>query len=258
LLLQDACVLINLLASGRCEDIARGCGYQLVVASAVCAETLYIRDASSGDLVKIDQEPQLSSGVLEKTDLETEDERAAYIAYATQLDDGEAMSLAIAEARHLPLATDDRKTHALITREKIAATLTSTPGVVQQWEQISSIPNAEIAAVLDISANAQGTFLELAAVIAAGGTRILKVKLILLWRISFLTFRDCRRLEMGSMPSWKYGEPDDPLPDQEPPDGPSSVRRGLPRACHAIAASPAPRPPESRERFFGLSKRICG
>ena len=33
LLLQDACVLINLVASGRFEDIARDGGWQFVVAT---------------------------------------------------------------------------------------------------------------------------------------------------------------------------------------------------------------------------------
>jgi len=33
IVIQDACVLINLLASGRFEDIASGCGFRFAIAS---------------------------------------------------------------------------------------------------------------------------------------------------------------------------------------------------------------------------------
>ena len=148
LLLQDACVLINLLASGRFEDIARECGYQLVVASAVCAESIYIRDATTREPVLINLEPYVSAGLLEQMDVETEDERAAYIVYAAQLDDGEAMSLALAELRHIPLATDDRKARALIAREGIRIELSSTVGVLQAWERTADIEISQMRAVI--------------------------------------------------------------------------------------------------------------
>ena len=72
LLLQDACVLINLIASGRFEDIAQSCGYQLVIASAACAEVLSIRDALSGETVPVSLDPHFATGLLERIDVETE------------------------------------------------------------------------------------------------------------------------------------------------------------------------------------------
>lgn len=148
LLLQDACVLINLLASGRFEDIARECGYQFVAATAACDEALFIRDAATGEPVLVDLAPYLTAGLLEKIDVETEDERASYVAYATLLDDGEAMSLALAEARHLLLATDDRKARALILRESINVELSSTVGVLQAWEKAAGIEKSEMSQIL--------------------------------------------------------------------------------------------------------------
>ncbi len=148
LLLQDACVLINLLSSGRFEDIARGCGYQLVVSTAVRAETVSIRDALSGESVEVDLTPHFATGLLELVDLASEEERSSYIAYAAQLDDGEAMSLALVEARHLPLATDDRKAISLIARERIGVELVSTTGVLQAWEANAGVSSAEMKAVL--------------------------------------------------------------------------------------------------------------
>jgi hypothetical protein len=43
LLLQDSCVLINLLATDRLEEIARHLAYQFAIASSVAAETIYLR-----------------------------------------------------------------------------------------------------------------------------------------------------------------------------------------------------------------------
>jgi predicted nucleic acid-binding protein len=148
LLLQDACVLINLLASGRFEDIARACGFQFVIASAVRAEALYIRDGTTGEPMLIDLEPHLEAGRLEEIRVETEAERAAYVTYAAYLDDGEAMSLALAEARQLPLATDDRKARALVARESISVELSSTVGVLQAWEANAAIQKPEMKMVL--------------------------------------------------------------------------------------------------------------
>jgi predicted nucleic acid-binding protein len=148
LLLQDACVLINLIASGRFEDIAQRCGYQLVIAAAACAEVLSIRDAVSGETVPVTLDPHFAAGLLERIDVETEEERAGYIAYAAQLDDGEAMSLALAEVRHLPLATDDRKARSLVVREGIRVELFSTVAVLQAWEQNAGISIHEMREVL--------------------------------------------------------------------------------------------------------------
>ena len=149
LLLQDACVLINLLASGRFEDIARAGPYRFVIASAVCGEALYIRDGTTGKPILIDLEPHLVAGLIEIITVETDEERAAYITYAGQLDDGEAMSLALAESRHLALATDDRKARALIKRESINVELSSTASVLQNWEKMAGIPNPEIKTVIE-------------------------------------------------------------------------------------------------------------
>ena len=149
LLLQDACVLINLVASGRFEDIARQCGFQFAVTSAVCAETHFTRDSTTGEIVPIDLEAYFAAALLEKLEIETEAERTAYIAYAAQrLDDGEAMSLALAEVRHLALATDDRKARLLVTRENIAVELHSTVSLLQKWEKSCNVSGKEIGQVL--------------------------------------------------------------------------------------------------------------
>lgn len=150
LLLQDACVLINLMASGRFEDVARYGGWQFVVATAVCAETHYTRDPATGESVPIDLAPCFAAGLLEQMEVETEAERNAYIAYAAQrLDDGEAMSLALAQSRQIALATDDRRARLLIGQENVSVELHSTVGVLQDWEMHCQVPAAEMRRVLE-------------------------------------------------------------------------------------------------------------
>ena len=150
LLLQDACVLINLVASGRFEDIARDGGWRFVVAAAVCAETHYTRDPATGERVSIDLAAYFAAGLLERMDVETEAERTAYIAYAAQrLDDGEAMSLALAQARQLALATDDRRAWLLVEQESVPVELHSTVSVLQQWEALCQVPAGEVRQVLE-------------------------------------------------------------------------------------------------------------
>ena len=149
LLLQDACVLINLVASGRFEDIARHCGFQFAVASAVCAEVHFTRDNATGEIVPINLDPYFATALLEKLEIETEAERTAYITFAAQrLDDGEAMSLALADVRHLALATDDRKARLLVVRENLTVELQSTVSLLQRWEGNCSISGEEMRQVL--------------------------------------------------------------------------------------------------------------
>ena len=61
---------------------------------------------------------------------------AFVVVYSTgRFDDGEAMSLALAGARNLALATDDRKARLLVTRENIMVDLHSTVSLLQIWEK---------------------------------------------------------------------------------------------------------------------------
>ena len=124
----DASVLLNLLASGQPADLIRVSGTPGYVTPAVVAETLYIRgDDPANPLEPVSLEPLIEAGLLEVCPLETAAEYALYVSYAAQLDDGEAMSLAICRARNYILATDDKKAR------RVASGL--TPGPPQEATQ---------------------------------------------------------------------------------------------------------------------------
>jgi predicted nucleic acid-binding protein len=148
IVIQDACVLINLLASGRFEDIASGCGLRFAVATVVAQEAMYLHNAHSGEREMIEIKPLIEKGILETLAAESEDEKLRYIELALNLDDGEAESVAIAEARSFGLATDDRKARNLIQREKLKIELWSTCSLLQHWQGKCSVSDRELKSIL--------------------------------------------------------------------------------------------------------------
>ena len=143
--LVDTCTLINLLATGEAEAIIRSMGRGFAISSAVLQETIYLRPESDGDPPDpIDLAPFIDSGVLRVCSLESEEEELLYIDYASQLDDGEAMSLAMARRRGYILATDERKARRLFLEAAgDTARLISTSDLVRNWAECEQVP-AEI------------------------------------------------------------------------------------------------------------------
>ena len=148
IVIQDACVLINLLASERFEDIAHGCDLRFAIVSVVAQESMYLHRAGSSERETIDLKPLIAQGLLQTLSADSENEKLRYIELALNLDDGEAESVAIAEARNFALATDDRKARNLIQREGLKIVLWSTCSLLQQWQAKCSIPDEDLKAVL--------------------------------------------------------------------------------------------------------------
>jgi predicted nucleic acid-binding protein len=156
IVLQDACVLINLLAGGRFEDIARGCGFRFAIASVVAQEALFLLNADSGEREKINLQQWRERGILEFLSLESEAEKLRYIEMTRDLEDGEAESIAIAEARGHALATDDKKARNIIQRRALKIELWSTCGLLQHWQSKCSISEEDLVRVLaNISSRAK-------------------------------------------------------------------------------------------------------
>lgn len=111
---------------------------QCLICEAVRAESLFLRSAEAeGGREAVSLEPYLAAGTPAAGTLValalSEDEEDLFIRYARDLDDGEAMSLAVAERRGLPLATDDRKARAIAARDAPGVRLISTAEIVFAW-----------------------------------------------------------------------------------------------------------------------------
>lgn len=139
----DTCILINLLATDRVEEILRVVAPQCLVCSAVSKESLYLRPLQPD---AIDLSPLFEARILAPCDIEAASEEELYVNYASELDDGEAMSLAIAQARTFVLGTDDRKTRRLIRENISRLSIVSTVEIIHAWA--SEVQPSEVSATV--------------------------------------------------------------------------------------------------------------
>ncbi len=135
--LLDSSVLINILATNQVEAVLRTLSAGAGVCSAVAAEALYLRAERPTDpRTKISLEPLIEGGLLQEHTLQTDQERALYVDLAADLDDGEAMTLAIAYERRITTATDDKKARR-IARERFGNDMQvlGTADIINGWAQ---------------------------------------------------------------------------------------------------------------------------
>lgn len=138
----DACVLINLLASGEFDGITDSANRDFAVCSKVHQESMFLRSDDAGIVVlePIALDKYVDSGRIRILLIEDEEEETLYVNYAANLDDGEAMSLALAESRGLVLATDDRKARRLFVDIVDAPhRLLSTSELLRDWADSQAV-----------------------------------------------------------------------------------------------------------------------
>lgn len=148
----DACVLLNLFASGRVEEILRSLPFRWLVASPVCKEALWYLSPSARDAHRLERQeicfdPLIAAGRLERVDL-TAPEEAAFVELAKHLGDGEAASGALAIGKSASVATDDLKAIQLFARLQPPLPTIETGAILKWWEDRSGASRKEVAAAL--------------------------------------------------------------------------------------------------------------
>lgn len=105
------------------------------VCSAVVEETLYIRrDDPTQPRQAVSIEEWLPSGAVKIVNPDSPLEEEFYVQFTADLDDGEAMSLAICRSRGYALATDDRKARRVAGQLALPSVqLRSTSQIVHHW-----------------------------------------------------------------------------------------------------------------------------
>lgn len=156
----DACCLLNLCATRRLEDILQALPFRAAATDRAAAEVRYLRRGGSGadaderDLV--DLQPLLAAGLLTILHLETEQEAARFVQLAAELDDGEAMTFALAIERGLTVATDDRKALRLLARVAPHLQAHTTAGLLQRWAALRQVsPSEQRQTLLDVQERAR-------------------------------------------------------------------------------------------------------
>lgn len=147
LLITDASVLVNLLATDAFEDIAHKAGWRFVICEAVQREVLALRNADTGDMEPVELQSFVESKLIEVTKLQS-DECDCYVEYSAVVDDGEAMSLAIAETRKLAIAVDDRRAISIAQRRGLTSTMLTTPELLHLWCQQTKAEDGEVGRIL--------------------------------------------------------------------------------------------------------------
>jgi hypothetical protein len=150
--LLDGCCLLNLYAARRIEEILRALPARFAVAESVAAEALYVRRGGTGqdadDKNPVELQPLIDVGLLEVLRVEMAAEAASYVSFAAHLDDGEAMTCALALHRGATVATDDRKAFSVLGRLAPQVPILTTARLLRDWADSVKLPPSALKAVL--------------------------------------------------------------------------------------------------------------
>lgn len=143
----DASCLLNLYATGRFSEMAIVQPFGLAVADYVIQnEALYVRaPASEGEeRIAVDLSSVVRERLIQVLTLRGGKESELFVDLAVEMDDGEAISGAIALSRGHGIATDDRKARRVLTQRHSTVQLVSTLEIVKNWSEQASIAGPDL------------------------------------------------------------------------------------------------------------------
>lgn len=148
--LLDACTLVNFYATRHLESILRSIGGPVAVVDIVEQEAQYVFRGGKGEDARekepINLQPCISRDVLAVIQATNEEELLTFIDLTQELDDGEAMTAALAIHRGYTVVTDDRKATRILTRESVGQR--STLDLIKAWGDSRSMRAEELGIVL--------------------------------------------------------------------------------------------------------------
>jgi predicted nucleic acid-binding protein len=148
--LLDTCCIINLCAIHRPPNqLFAQFPFRWKVAKAVADEEVSIRPheaAARHERERIDLRPCFESGIFGLCDVGTEQEMELYIELAAEIDDGEAMSIAIASCRGWSVATDDMPARAAAAKRGVKTYC--TPQLLRIWADTNRVEISEVSSAI--------------------------------------------------------------------------------------------------------------
>jgi hypothetical protein len=159
-LMLDACCVLNLAASRHFGAILRSLPMSCAVATAAAGESLWVERGGAGadahERDPVDLQPLTDAGLQNILSIDSDRERAAYVIFAGSLDDGEAMTCAVAAERSYAVACDDRRVANFLQRLAPHVQVVTTPWLVKQWADTEHIANDRLrGALIDIRQRAR-------------------------------------------------------------------------------------------------------
>jgi len=139
----DTCCALNLLASGHFEAIVRTpLGNQAVayaIADVAMREATALRRGGGGEnaeeRIPIDWTSLFTNGLIRLEASATSAELATFLSLTAQIDDGEAMTLALASTRGYGVVTDDRKAQRFLG----GVPCLGTPDLLHNWSTNAAV-----------------------------------------------------------------------------------------------------------------------
>jgi predicted nucleic acid-binding protein len=147
-LLLDACITINLVAVGPIHQIANSIGQSCLITRQAANEVGHLRDIIDGETVvtHVDLTDHVQTGAFEIIDL-ARDEIPLFVELASQVDDGEASTIAVAIKRGILLATDDRKARRLCAERGLAIP-TGTVTLIRRYCEAQALDRVHVSHLL--------------------------------------------------------------------------------------------------------------
>ena len=134
--------------------------YQLVVADYVLEqEAIYVRipgpEGLYDERAPVDLYPLVNEGLIQVMRLEQLQEKSTFVDLAALVDDGEAVTGALALHRGCSIATDDRKARRVLGERAPTVPLVSTLELLKLWVDEATVPDIELrAAIADMQSGA--------------------------------------------------------------------------------------------------------
>jgi predicted nucleic acid-binding protein len=146
MVLLDACAVVNLYATRRIAEILAATGQSFGVVEIVVREAQYVFRGGVGDNASEREPVQLNElvemGLVEVLEPYTEAELLDFVDFSRQLDDGEAMTTAVALHRGASVATDDRKAIRVLTA--LGVDWISTLEMLKSWSDQRGIDHSTL------------------------------------------------------------------------------------------------------------------
>lgn len=150
MILLDACAVVNLYASRRMSDILDAVGGTVAIVDRVFREAQYVFRGGTGEDARerepVDLEPLVALGLLSIWATDNETELLTFIDLTLELDEGEAMTAALAIHRGGTVVTDDRKAIRVLTQRSVP--WRRSLELVKVWADRGGLDPNELAHVL--------------------------------------------------------------------------------------------------------------
>ena len=154
-LILDASTLLNLYATGKTsrDSECRAKSIYAVAEYVLREEALFVWRRDTDDDVParapLDLDPLIEDGLIEVMTLTAGEEVETFVNFALSIDDGEAITAALAFHRGCAVGTDDRKARRVIAERAPLVPLVSTLDLLSEWAETAQLSTKEVWQVME-------------------------------------------------------------------------------------------------------------